>query len=539
MREPPTPIYHARPRRARLTPSASRSPLSLHMARPLSLPLFPEDPLPRRPDPPVVTVSRSIAKQLWMAVHFPRLALEAQRLSPTSRDEIAVTDGMGTKTLIWDCTQGAARKGVQRGQLVNAALALAPNLQIRERDKTAEQAALIQLAGMGHNFTPTVSLENPGSLLLEVEGSAHLFGGTAGVLTKAKDTFGREGFTPAVALAPTPVSALWLAQAKLEIAVTSRDELRSILGRLPVQAITWPKGALESFGRLGITHMTDVLRLPRDGLAKRFGKEFVQTLDRALGRLPDPRSSWHAPRCCKFTRELPGEFTQVGHMRPYVDDLIDDLSRELQSHDAAVNRLKLVFKHWRQDPTTVMVGSAVPYRQSDRWRELVHGRLANLVVAAPVHEIQLLSGRFMPYAALNLDLLGNRSEVRDSLQRLVDLLRSRLGRRAVFCMAMTADARPEQAWRSVEPGESAENERELVKRPIHLLPAPVPLNCSEGGPRYRGATVTLLDGPERIEGGWWSDQTWIRDYYEALSTRGERLWVFCEQKQWYLHGLFS
>jgi protein ImuB len=474
-----------------------------------------------------------------MAAHFPRLSLEALRVSPTSRDEIAVTDGVATKTFIWDCTHGATHKGVQRGQLVNAALALAPHLQTRTRDRATEQAALIRLAEMGHNFTPTVSLENSGSLLLEVEGSAHLFGGTTGILAKAKDTFGREGFMPAVALAPTPVSALWLAQANLEMAVTSRDELRSVLGRLPVQSIIWPKGALDAFSRLGITHLTDVLRLPRDGLAKRFGKEFVQTLDRALGKLPDPRSSWQAPRRCKFTRELPGEFTQVDHMRPYVDDLIDDLSRELQSHDAAVNRLKLVFRHWRQDPTTVMVGSAIPYRQSDRWRELVHGRLANLVVAAPVHEIQLLSGRFMPYAALNLDLLGNRNEVRDSLQRLVDLLRSRLGRKAVFGMAMTADARPEQAWRSVEPGESAEDERELVTRPIQLLPAPVQLNCSEGRPRYRGASVNLMDGPERIESGWWAKEAWIRDYYQGVTTRGERLWLFREGKLWFLHGLYS
>src|SRR5579863_2625354 len=99
------------------------------MARPLSLPLFPEEPPPRRPDLPAVTVPRAVAKQLWMAVHFPRLALEALRVSPTSRDEIAVTDGVATKTFIWDCTQGAMHKGVQRGQLVNAALALAPHLQ--------------------------------------------------------------------------------------------------------------------------------------------------------------------------------------------------------------------------------------------------------------------------------------------------------------------------------------------------------------------------------------------------------------------------
>ena len=104
---------------------------------------------------------------------------------------------------------------------------------------------------------------------------------------------------------------------------------------------------------------------------------------------------------------------------------------------------------------------------------------------------------------------------------------------------MTADARPEQASQIIEPGEIGTDERETSMRPIHILPAPVLLNCSEGRPRYRGATVTLMDGPERIEGGWWARESWIRDYYQALTTRGERLWIFREGKQWFLHGLYS
>ena len=508
------------------------------MARPLSLSLFPEELPPQRPEPPAA-LSRTGAKQLWLAVHFPRIGLEALRIQPGSTESVVITDGAGTKTCIWACTKGAARKGVRPGQSLNSALALEPDLRTVARETAAEQGALVRLAEIGHNFTPTVSLENPSSLLLEVEGSAHLFGGTTKILTKAKDAFAREGFMPTVALASTPVAALWLSSAGLEIPVISRDQLRSVLGKLPVQAIVWPKGTTDAFSRLGIEYMADVLRLPRDGLAKRFGKEFVQSLDRALGRLPDPRSSWHAPKRCKFTRELPGELIQMNHMQPYVDALIDDLAEELRNHDAAVNRVKLVFRHWKQPPTTLLVGSAMPYREAKRWRELVHGRLANLQLIAPAHEIQLLSGRFLPYSALNLDLLSNRSEFHESLQRLVDTLRARWGRKAVFGMAMTDDARPEHAGRNVEPGDAGKNEREPDARPIHMLPSPVELNTASDKPRYRGATLTLVDGPERIDGGWWAMEAWSRDYYEALSTRGERLWIFREGKQWFLHGLFS
>jgi protein ImuB len=55
----------------------------------------------------------------------------------------------------------------------------------------------------------------------------------------------------------------------------------------------------------------------------------------------------------------------------------------------------------------------------------------------------------------------------------------------------------------------------------------------------------LLEGPERIETGWWSrgvvgDIT--RDYYVALDAQGARLWVFREHKapyRWFLHGVFG
>lgn len=507
------------------------------MARPLSLSLFAEEPVPRRTPAPA-SPPRVATKQLWLAVYFPRLALEVHRLNPGTHSPIAVVDGHGHKTVVHDCTRGAADAGIRTRQLLSAAIALLGTLHTVERNAAAERSALLRLASIGHNFTPTVSLED-GCLLLEVEGSAHLFGGPVEVRARARDMFGQHGFTSALALAPTPIAALWLAQAGIETSVTSIQEIRSVLGRLPVDAMDWSAVALDAFHRLGIEHMGDVLRLPRDGLAKRFGKDFVAMLDRALGHLPDPRAGWNAPKRCAFSREMPGELIQMDHLTPYIDDMVDDLARELRAHDAAVDRIKMVFKHWQQPPTIVMVGSAIPYRQPDRWRELVHHRLSCMTLPAPVLDIRLLSGRLMPYTALNLDLLGGKESNHDSLQRLVDLLRARLGRRAVFGMTLSADARPEKAFRRVEPGAKDVPCTAAPSRPIHVLSAPIELTCSGENPRYRGATLKFLDGPERIEGGWWSKETWIRDYYQALSTRGERLWVFREGKHWYLHGLFS
>lgn len=508
------------------------------MALPLSLPLFPEDAPPRRleaPQPP----PRILPKQLWMAVHLPRLALEALGLPPDGREPVALLDDMSRKSHIFDCTAGAAHLGVQRGQPLSAALALAPTLQTRAREQAKEQAALLNLAALGQDFTPSVNLEAPADLLLEVEGSAHLFGGPVAIRARARERFAAQGFTAWLAVAPTPLAACWFAQAHCEITITSLDELRSSLGKLPVQALSWPREITDAFGRLGIRHLADLLRLPRDGLAKRFSAGFLETLDKALGVAPDPRVNWQAPRRCRLSRELPGDFSSLDHLQPYIDDLVAGLCRELRAYDAGADRLKLVFRHWRQIPTAVTVGSAEPCRDPRRWDALLQAQLANTRLSAPVHELQLLSGRLLPFKAGNREILGDGAKRGDGFTDLIDLLRARLGRKQVSGLVATADARPEWASRRAEPGGNVMELRLPPPRPIHLLASPLPLSYADGTLRHRGATLKLTRGPERIQGGWWDGEDWTRDYYQALSSRGELLWVFHAGRRWFLHGLFS
>lgn len=511
------------------------------MVRPASLPLFPEELTPRRVEPlPAPTPKpRSSPKRLWLAAHFPRLSLETKRVPLTSSNPVGVVAGQGSRATIVDCSQGARRAGVHPGLALNAALVLAPTLQVIERDEELERAALIKLAEVGYRFTPTVSIEAPHTLLLEVEGSVHLFGGPHGIRIRARDEFQVTGFTATLAVAPTPLAALWLSHASQEISVTRFEELRSILGKLPVRTMTWEPAHQDAFVRLGIEELVDLFRLPREGLLRRFGPDFLDTLDRAIGDKPDPRIAWITPKRVNLSREMPGELIQIAHLTPYIENMVSELVKELRKHDAGIDRMKLLFKHFQQMPTAVTVGSAIPHRDEIRWNALIQNKLASQTLSAPVLDVQLRSGRFLRYTAQSQDLLGVNRVSNEGMSHLVDMLRSRLGRTSVYGVTITPDARPEEAWRSAEPGADAVGPRVIARRPMYLLPTPVGLNCTDSGPRFDGATLKLVEGPERIEGGWWDGEGWVRDYYEALSSRGERLWVFRENQTWFLHGLYS
>lgn len=505
------------------------------MARPLPLPFFPEElppqaPLPAAPPRPQL---------LWMAVHFPHLGLETLHISPSSPSLFALITHAGRNGLILDCTAGAQALGVAPNQTLSAAEVLAPLLQSRPRDAHRELRALQKLAGLGQHFTPTVSLELPDSLLLEVAGSAHLFGGIEAIRDRAREFFAAQGFTARVALAPTPLAGLWFAAAGCELGVTEPAALRGALGSLPVRSLAWPREIAEHFPRLGIKRLADLLRLPRDGLAKRFGADFLRLLDRALGASPDPRSCWQAPRRCRVSRELPGELEELELLRPHLDNLVAELCRVLQSHDAGVERLKLLFRHWRRAPTMVSVGSALACRDAARWNALIEAELMHCRLAAPVLAVEIQSGALRPFVAASRDLPGERARRGETLTELIALLRARLGRQQVFGLGVTADARPEQAACVLEPGEHSPKLRRSAPRPAQLLREPRLLAGKDHRPCYRGAALKLLCGPERIEGGWWCGEDWIRDYYQAVSDRGEFLWIFRERGRWYLHGLFS
>jgi protein ImuB len=67
---------------------------------------------------------------------------------------------------------------------------------------------------------------------------------------------------------------------------------------------------------------------------------------------------------------------------------------------------------------------------------------------------------------------------------------------------------------------------------LWLLPAPEAI-------RERGWEV--LDGPERVESGWWDGGDARRDYYVIRLSQGETLWVYRDLRGggWYRQGIFG
>jgi protein ImuB len=479
---------------------------------------------------------------LWLCLHLPRLPLDVfSRGGPASGPQAVVEPGRTSAQRILLCNDKAACRGVRPGMAVAAAQALLDDLQLVPRDPSRERIALEQLAAWAMRYTSVVSLAPPQALLLEIGGSLSLFGGLERLQAQVHDELQGLGYGIATAVAPTPLAALWLARHQGDaVVVEHKRALTQVLAAIPLARLELDRGLQKSLRGMGLRVLGDLLRLPRDGLARRLGKDLLQDLDRALGRLPDPRTPFVPPACFHEQLALPAEVEEVEALLFAVQRLVSGLAGRLQGCGGGVQQLELRLMHRHQRVTSVSINLAAPARDGARMLALVRERLEHSSLVAPVLEVALLAERILPFAESNRDLFARRGEQEEDWTALLERLHARLGEEAVRGLYAVAEHRPERAWCDDVPGQTRTVPR-FAPRPIWLLPVPLPLEARGNRPHFHGA-LELEPGRERIESGWWDGNDVARDYFVARNPHGVRLWLFRElrgSRGWYLHGIFG
>jgi protein ImuB len=402
--------------------------------------------------------------------------------------------------------------------------------------------ALQKLCMHAQTFTSFVSVEPPNALLLEIKGSVKLFGSLE-ILHAGIDACWRRLAVQAFsATAPSTLAALWLARAGNPAGSPVHFEdprlLPSHLAKLPIACTAWDIERLQTLRAMGVTRVGELLRLPRAGLARRLSPAVVQDLDIALARQSAPRRAFVPRERFRERCDFETEIEHVAYLEKALEPLIERCARFLRERQAGVQTLQLRLKHREGPSSRIQLGLASITSERRRLADVLCQKLMRLKLKAPVRGMELISGSLRGLSASSLDAIaGLGSGSRDTAPQLVERLRARLGEEAVYGVVLIPEHRPEAAWRRVHELclTPATKDREgmidpKMPRPVWLLDDPVPLSKPE-----------ILQGPERIESGWWDGKGVARDYYVARQSHGARLWVFQERrsKRWYLHGVFA
>ena len=503
---------------------------------------------------------------MWLCLHLPQLALDIATRGTSNNQPLVIADGQGTRTYIHQCNPPALAHGVVPGMALNAAHALIPQLRVLPRNLVAELAALQQLASWANQFTSIVSRVPPHALVLEIGGSLALFGDMTSLQNAIAQGCAELGYQATFATAPTPLAATLFARQPDTTRTLANKDWKTRLAQTPIQLLDLDATVLTALHSVGVYTIADCEALPHAQLSARFGTQLTLTLDRAFGRQADPRRAESMPECFYGQVQFPANIHHSEALLFAARRLLHELAGYLRARQHGCSEFCFELAHDDIAPTVIPFQLLSNSRDSQNWLLVVKDRFERLQLNAPADAITLRANNTFPLASSHDDwLVEQGTNSPDTL--LIERLQARLGTDAVHSLAIMAEHRPEQAWAYCAPtvttqqlhtahkkvsrkravtrqrktSPTTHHQPTTAARPLWLLAEPLLLKMEHNRPYYDGS-LTLQQGPERIESGWWDGADTCRDYFVACNPLGERLWIFRDHKnlaRWFLHGLFG
>ena len=379
------------------------------------------------------------------------------------------------------------------------------------------------LAWWALQFTPRVARLQD-AVLLEISGSARLWGGQAALL--------RHIYT-----SNKPVAQVQYARGATSLVAYGRllagARASFPADQLPLSALLAAQPHLATLVRLGCSTWGELRALPRGGLARRFGATLVDALDQAYGARPDVYPWLALPEVFEARLDLLSHTDNAPSLLFGARRLLAQLQLWLQLRQLGVLAIEL---GWTLDARrntdsqgALVIRTAHLTQDIAHLQRLLAERLAQLTLPAPAQGLRLRSLQTQTLKGQSASLLPDAQASTDSLTQTLERLSARLGAAQVLRLQTHADHRPEQvqtwvaatATSKTGAGNVGDTRAKVQKQskklagvtppasdwvsallPTWLLAQPLPLAVHQHQAHYHGP-LTLLSGPQRLEAGWW------------------------------------
>lgn len=492
----------------------------------------------------------------------------------------------GNVDLLTAVDAAAERLGLRTGLALAQARAMHPALIAEPEDVAADDRLLDAIAESCLRYTPLVATDPPDGILLDIGGCAHLFGGEAALRTDLLARMTRFGLTAHAAIADT-IGSAWALTRFGTTDIIPTGSARAAIAPLPLAALRLEPETVAALARVGLKRIGDILDLPRAPLAARFGEGLLTRLDHALGLADEPLCPRLPVAPYLAEKSFPEPIAREDDVLVTVERLAARLKTTLAARGEGARRIELTLFRTDGAVKRIAAGTSRPVRDPQAIRALFVERLAALGdeidpgFGFDLARLSVLHAEASPEEQIGLG--GGNAQA--DIDRLVDRLSARLGRRRVSRLVahdshipeLAASAAPAQATARAELGWDAvrrfRTETGQVMRPCRLLARPEPIQdvialVPDGPPtrfRWRRALheVIAAEGPERIEGAWWSEHGGpARDYFRVEDASGLRFWLFrsglyrdlaqvqqpdhayaiaavSAMPHWFLHGMYA
>ncbi|MVO18078.1 Y-family DNA polymerase [Parasedimentitalea huanghaiensis] len=481
---------------------------------------------------------------LW----FPRLPSERVGRTQPIDAPFALIQHQGNSDRIYCLNAQAEQMGLQRGMGFSDARAFCPSLRSCPADPEADRYFLRILARWAGRYCPWVGLDGADGLVLNIAGSAHLFGGEAAMLADMRLRMARAGITVRIGLGDTRGAAWGLAHFGRTMAEEGATPEQ--IASLPVAALRLEEKTVVALQRLGVQQIADLIALPRATVTRRFGKEVLHRLDQALGELPEDISPLRPPAHYGVRMTLPEPIGLSADVMAGTERLLEQLCSKLKKDEKGARVLQLTLRRVDQASQQVELRLARPLRDAARILPLFERGVGQADAGYGIDQLRLEAIGVEPLPVQQMSHVGNQNK--DRLDDLITRIGTRIGLENVqrflpadshipehsFIIAPAAYSTPEGPWFAQRP------------RPLHLFPPEAIAGVGKRPPeRFRWRRMSFATGkatgPERIAPEWWlADENWssgLRDYWKVDTKQGRRLWLFYTPQKpgWFVQGEFA
>jgi len=527
----------------------------------------------------------------WAIDRLRRAGLLASLKSgapPAEEAPFATVSAVGGRQVLAAVNPAAAAKGIAAGMPLADALSFLPGLLTRSAELAEDAAALRRLAEWCGRYSPWTAPDGGDGIKIEITGSAHLWGGETELAADLSRRLARQGISHRLAIADT-LGAAWAVTRFAEDtpAIVPPGETAATLAPLPIAALRLDPAIAEGLHRVGLKRVGDIMAMPRDALARRFGETVARRLDQALGELPEPLSPLGEVPSRRVRLSLPEPISDPADLARAAERLTLDLVTRLAHEGMGARRLDLGFHRVDGRVEHIRIGTARPSRDPAHLARLLIGKLDTVDPGLGIEDVILAVFAVEPLAPEQIEMMGA-AKAASGIASLFDRIGARLGLDAIARLKPSESHIPERASVAVPLGDSdsrpppqpspvATGEGRSSRsgdrvgvapakppRPVRLFAPPESVEAFWVLPddppfrftwRRRVHDVAQADGPERIAEEWWRPDGQfvgaagapdaIRDYYRVEDETGQRFWLFRAglpgdpPPRWFVHGVFA
>jgi protein ImuB len=502
-------------------------------------------------------------------LHVPDFPLAALlRLQPELRGQaVAVIDGSGPRAKVVAVSPEAARSGIAIGFSVAQATSIASNLATRSASPDAVRAAQGALCDAAACFSPRLEDAGAGIVYLDLEGLVgSLFASEAQLATAVAQRAIQFGLEAHVGVASSKVAARLAARDGGGVVVVPPGEEWSFLAPLPLAILEPGRELAVLLQRWGIHRIGDLAALPIEAVGTRLGPQGVQLVQRARGEDEHPLQLRPLSPCFEEGIDLDYGIETLEPFLFVLRGLLDRLTARLQARGLVCGDLglSLCLTTSGRDERTVVV--AAPSNDVKSLLTLVRLQLEAHPPGAAVESLRVTAVPERLRAA-QLDLFCPGGPAPARLAATLARLTAICGAERVGAPVAVEDHRPDAFGMTsfqgvmglggcgvrkndqhpLTPNPSTPNPL-IVALALRAIRPPLAIEvfceCDRPafvrGDRFAGRVVHAA-GPWRVQGQWWKDDRYARDYYDAQLSDGcvYRLYRDLAARGWFVDGVYD